>query len=203
VKLYDSQGPNPHVVRMFLAEKGVELPVIQVDVLTGENRQEAHLKRNPHGQTPTLELDDGEFLSEVLPICEYLEERFPQPVLIGADAKTRAITRMWTRRVDLNICEPLTNAFRYSTGLRLFESRMVTIPEGADGLRRVGQDRLRWLESQMAGKDYLCGETFTLADVHLYCFLTFAIERGMPLEPDLTNLAVWLARVGARPSAKA
>ena len=187
---------------MFLAEKGVELPVVPVDVLAGENRQEAHLGRNSHGQTPALELDDGTFISEVLPICEYLEERFPQPVLVGADAETRARTRMWARRVDLNICEPLTNAFRYSTGLRLFESRMVTIPEGADGLRRVGEDRLRWLESQMDGKDYLCGETFTLADIHLFCFLTFTTgSAGMPLEPDLTNLAAWLARVGARPSA--
>ena len=72
MKLYDSAGPNPHVVRMFLAEKGITLPVETVDLRAGDNRKEAHLKRNPHGQMPTLELDNGGYLSEIIPICEYI-----------------------------------------------------------------------------------------------------------------------------------
>lgn len=203
MKFYNSLGPNPRVVRMYMAEKGIEIPTEQVDVLAGENRQAAHLARNPHGQTPALELDDGGFISEVLPICEYLEELYPEPPLVGSTPRERAETRMWARRVDLNICEPLTNAFRYSGGLKLFEGRMVTVPEAAEGLRRVGLDRVRWLDGQLAGRTWLCGERFTLADIHLYCFLTFAMDRGSPLDPDLTNVAAWLARVGARPSAKA
>jgi glutathione S-transferase len=203
MKFYNSLGPNPRVVRIFMAEKGIELPTEQVDVITGENRQPAFLARNPHGQTPALELDDGRYISEILPICEYLEEIHPTPVLIGATPGDRAETRMWARRVDLNICEPLTNAYRYSGGLRLFESRMVTLPEAADGLRRLGLDRLRWLDGQMDGKAYLCGDRFTLADIHLYCFLTFSIDRGVALEPDLRNLPAWLARVSERPSAAA
>ncbi|MDE3117204.1 MAG: glutathione S-transferase N-terminal domain-containing protein, partial [Pseudomonadota bacterium] len=81
MKLYNSVGPNPHVVRMFLAEKGIEIPTVEVDLLKGENRGPEHLQRNPHGQMPTLELDDGTFLSEILPICEYLEEKHPSPAL--------------------------------------------------------------------------------------------------------------------------
>lgn len=203
MKFYNSLGPNPRVVRMFLAEKGIALPTEQVDVIAGENRQEPHLWRNPHGQTPALELDDGRFISEVLPICEYLEELHPEPPLIGATPEERAETRMWARRVDLNICEPLTNAYRYSGGLKLFEGRMVTVPEAADGLRRVGLDRLRWLDGQMAGNDFLCGDRFSLADIHLFCFLTFSIDRGTGPDPDLANIAGWLARVSARPSAAA
>ena len=203
MKLYNSLGPNPRVVRMFLAEKGLELPLEQVDVITGENRQPDHLARNPHGQTPVLELDDGGFLSEVLPICEYIEELHPEPALVGATPQDRAETRMWARRVDLNICEPLTNAYRYSGGLKLFAPRMVTLPEAAEGLTRLAQDRLRWLEGQMAGRTWLCGERFTLADIHLFVFLTFSIDRGTTLEPDLANIAAWLARMSARPSAAA
>src|SRR6195952_5914448 len=90
MKLYDSVGPNPHVVRMFMAEKGIEMPRQPVDLRKGENREAEHLKRNPHGQMPTLELDNGHYLSEITAICEYLEEMHPQPAVIGATAEERA-----------------------------------------------------------------------------------------------------------------
>jgi glutathione S-transferase len=203
MKLFNSLGPNPHVVRMFIAEKGISIPMEQLDVLKNENRQEAHLKRNPHGQTPALELDNGQFLSEITAICEYLEDKFPNPPLVGTNAEEKAETRMWTRRVDLNICEPLTNGYRYSGGLALFKDRMVTLPEAAEGLKRVAQDRLKWLDGQMNGKEFLCGKRFTLADILLYCFVTFGIARGQALPEENKNLHAWLKRVGDRPSAKA
>ena len=107
MKLYDSIGPNPRIVRMFMAEKGIDIPKQTVDLRGGENRQEPHLKRNPMGQMPTLELDDGSYLAEITAICEYLEEKNPKPAMIGSTPEERAECRMWTRRVDLNICEPL------------------------------------------------------------------------------------------------
>ena len=137
MKLYNSIGPNPHIVRMFLAEKGIEMPRQTVDLRGGENRQEAHLKRNPMGQMPTLELDDGSFLSEITAICEYLEEKNPQPALIGSTPEQRAECRMWTRRVDLNICEPLANGFRFGEGLKMFETRIPVVPEASPGLKMV------------------------------------------------------------------
>jgi glutathione S-transferase len=203
MKLFTSVGPNPNVVRMYLLEKGITIPEEQVDVLKNENRQPAHLARNPHGQLPTLQLDDGSYLSEILPICEYLEELHPTPVLIGSTPEERAETRMWARRVDLNICEPLTNGFRYSGGLQLFKDRMVTLPEAADGLKRVAQDRLAWLNKQMAGRDYLCAARFTLADIHLFGFLHFGNRVGQPLNPEFANLMAWYDRMKARPSAPA
>lgn len=203
MKFYNSIGPNPRVVRMFMAEKGLSIPSQDVDLMAGDNRKPDHLARNPHGQMPALELDDGSYICEILPICEYLEDTNPTPALIGTNPKEKAEARMWSRRVDLNIVEPLTNGFRFSQGLRLFKDRIVTVPEAADGLKKIAQDRLNWLEGQMAGRDFLCGKRFTLADIHLFCFLEFGTQVGQPLNPDNTNIAAWFERVKARPSAAA
>jgi glutathione S-transferase len=203
MKLYNSIGPNPHVVRMFMAEKGIKLPVQDVNLMAGENRQADHLKRNPHGQMPALELDNGQFVSEILTICEYLEDKNPKPALIGSTPEEKAETRMWTRRIDLNICEPMANGFRFSQGLPLFKDRIVTVPEAADGLKKIAADRLKWLNGQMEGKEFVCGKRFSLADVLLYCFVTFGASVGQPLDESNKILVAWLARVKARPSASA
>ena len=203
MKFYNSIGPNPRVVRMFLAEKGIEIPKVEVDLMKGENRADEHLKRNPHGQMPCLELDDGRYLSEVTAICEYIEDTHPKPALIGATPEEKAEARMWTRRVDLNICEPLANGFRFGEGEPFFKNRIVTVPEASAGLKKVAQDRVRWLDGQIAGKAYLCGARFTLADILLFCFLDFGATVGQPLNPDNRNVAAWFARVKERPSAKA
>ena len=203
MKLYDSVGPNPRIVRMFMAEKGIEVPKQAVDLRKGENREAEHLKRNPHGQMPTLELDDGSYLSEITAICEYLEEKHPAPPMIGTTPEERAECRMWTRRVDLNICEPLANGYRFGEALKFFEKRIPVVPEAAPGLKMIAQNRLKWLDGQIAGKDYLCGKRFTLADILLYGWLHFGNQVGQPLDTTNTNIAAWFARIGERPSAKA
>ncbi|MCO5130079.1 MAG: glutathione S-transferase [Xanthobacteraceae bacterium] len=203
MKLYDSVGPNPRLVRMFIAEKGLSIPTQKVDLMGGENRQPAHLTRNPHGQMPALELDDGSYLSEIIPICEYLEEKHPAPALIGSTPEERAESRMWTRRIDLNICEPLAMGFRFSEGLKLFKDRIVCVPEAAPGLKKIAADRLRWLDGQMQGKQYVCGDRFTLADMMLYCWLDFGTQVAQPLDPANTTIAAWFKRVAERPSTKA
>jgi len=203
MKLIHSVGPNPHVVRMFAAERGIDLPTENIDILTGENRQDGYLNKNPSGQAPCLELDDGSHLAEVTAICEYLDEVSPGASLIGETPEQRAEARMWTRRVDLNICEPLANGFRFAEGLGLFKDRIVTVPEAAEGLKRIAQDRLTWLDRQLAGKTYLCGDRLTLGDVLLYCFLAFGATVGQPLNPANANVKAWFDRMAARPTAKA
>ena len=203
MKLYDSIGPNPHIVRMFMAEKNISMPKQTVDLRGGENRQPEHLKRNPHGQMPALELDDGNYLSEVTAICEYLEEKQPAPPLIGTTPEERAECRMWTRRVDLNICEPLAMGYRFGEALKFFQKRIPVAPEASPGLKMIAANRLEWLNGQMTGKKYLCGDRFTLADVLLYCWINFGNQVGQPLNPANTNIVEWFARVGERPSAKA
>ena len=203
MKLYDSVGPNPHLVRMFMAEKGIAIPAQTVDLRGGENRQSEHLRRNPMGQMPTLELDDGSYLAEITAICEYLEEKNPTPAMIGATPEERAECRMWTRRVDLNICEPLANGYRFGEALKFFEKRIPVAPEASAGLKKIAAARLQWLNGQLEGKQYLCGKRFTLADIFLFGWIEFGNQVGQPLDPANTNIVAWMARVAERPSAKA
>ncbi len=203
MKFYNSMGPNPRVVKMFMAEKGLDIPRVEVNLMGGENRQPDYVAKNPSGQLPALELDDGVVLAEILPICEYLEEIHPTPPLIGTDPESRAVTRMWTRRIDLNICEPMANGFRFSQGLRLFENRVHCIPQAADDLKAVAQEKITWLDGLIAGRAFIVGDRFTLADIHLYVFLEFGAQVGQPINPENKNIAAWHARVAARPSAAA
>ena len=201
MKLYNSIGPNPRVVKMFIAEKGLDIPRVEVDLMAGDNRKEPYLSKNPAGQMPALELDDGVVLSEILPICEYLEEAHPSPPLIGTTPEERAVARMWTRRIDLNICEPMANGFRFAEGLGLFKDRIRTIPQAADDLKTVAREKLAWLDGLIAGKTYICGERLTLADVLLFAFVDFFAGVGQPLDSALKNIGAWYARMKARPSA--
>jgi len=200
MKLYTGLGPNPRVVHLFLAEKGAEIPRVVVDIMAAENRGPAHVARNPAGQLPTLELDDGSMLAEITAICEYLEEKYPTPDLIGATPEERAAVRMWTRRIDLNVCEPLTNGFRFAEGLGLFKDRLHCIPAAADDLKKIARDKLAWIDGLIAGRDYIAGSKFSLADILLFAFLEFGAQVGQPLDPANANLTAWYARVKARPS---
>jgi glutathione S-transferase len=203
MKFYNSIGPNPRAVRMFMAEKGLKVPMVEVDLMKGENRQDAYKQKNNAGQMPCLELEDGTTVSEVTAICEYLEDTNPKPALIGSTPKEKAETRMWTRRIDLNIVEPLANGFRYSQGLPLFKDRIPTAPEAADGLKRIAQDRMLWLDKMVAGRQWICGDRFSYADIHLFAFLDFGKQVGQFLNPEAKTIAAMYERAAARPSAKA
>jgi glutathione S-transferase len=199
-KLYDSIGPNPRVVNIFLAEKGVDFPRHKIDLLRGENRQAPYTSVNPHGTTPALEIDEALVIAEITTICEYIEELHPTPALIGETPVQRALTRMWTRRIDLNIVEPMTNGFRYSEGLAMFKDRVHCIPAAAADLKAIAQEKLTWLDGLIAGREWIVGDRFTLADILLFAFLDFGGQVGQPLNPANTNIAAWFERAKARPS---
>ncbi|MEQ1756276.1 MAG: glutathione S-transferase [Micropepsaceae bacterium] len=203
MKFYNSIGPNPRAVRMFAAEKGLTIPMVEVDLMKADNRKGPYLEKNKAGQMPCLELDDGSTVSEITVICEYLEDTHPKPALIGATAKEKAETRMWTRRIDLNICEPMANGFRFSQGLPLFKDRIPTAPEAADGLKKIAQDRELWLDKMVAGRQFICGDRFSYADIHLFAFLDFGKQVGQQINPEATTLLAMYERMLARPSAKA
>ena len=202
MKFYTSVGPNPRAVKLFMAEKGIELPEVEVDLRGGENRREPYASAvNPAGQTPALELDDGSVLTEITAICEYLDERFPEVPLIGTTAEERAKTRMWTRRIDLKICEPLTNGFRFAEGLPLFEPRMRVLPEAAAGLKAVAQDGITWLDGLIGDQPFVGGGRISLADILLFAFLDFGVSVGQPLDAANTHIIRWYEAMKARPSA--
>ena len=203
MRIYDSFGPNPRALRMFLHEKGINLEKIPVDLLGAENRRVPYTDKNPGGQVPALELDDGRVIGETVAIFEYLEEKFPSPPLIGSTAEERAEARMWQRRIELKITEHVYNGFRFAEGLELFKPRMRVLPEAADGLKTTARDNLAWLDKLLAGKSFIAGERLTIADIILFAALEFGESVGQAIDPGLKNLAAWKARVTARPSAQA
>jgi glutathione S-transferase len=204
MKFYNSVGPNPRMVRMFMAEKGFDVPKVDVDLRGGENRKEPYLKVNPAGQCPALELDDGSVLAEITAICEYVDEiKKDTPSLIGNTAEERAKTRMWVRRIDLNIVEPAANGFRFAEGLKMFQNRIHCIPEAAVGLKETARKKLAWLDELMGSKPFVGGDKLTMADIMLFAFVDFMGQVGQPLDPANKNLTAWFGRMKARPSAAA
>src|SRR5215471_9210437 len=203
MQLYDSFGPNPRAMRMFLAEKGIAIPTKTIDLMKAENRRGPYTERNPGGQLPALELDNGECIGETVAIWDYLEEKHPMPALIGTTAEERAEAHQWQRRVELNITENIYNGFRFAEGLELFRNRLPCEPDAASGLKRIAQARLKWLDGLIAGRDYIVPNRFTTADIILYCCLDFAAGVGQTLDPAFTNLENWFKRIGNRPSAQA
>jgi len=201
MKIYDSFGPNPRALRMFLLEKDVALPTITIDLMGAENRQAPYTDKNPGGQVPALELDDGRVLGETVAIFEYLEEKYPNPPLIGRTPEERAEARMWQRRVELKITENLYNGFRFAEGVELFRPRMRVLPEAADGLKATARDNLAWLDGLLQGKQFIAGNRFTMADIILYCAVDFGASVGQPIDGTLTNLTAWKQRAASRPSA--
>jgi glutathione S-transferase len=203
MQIYGSFGPNPRALRWFLLEKGIEIPTRELDILGGENRKSPYVDKNPGGQLPALELDDGRVIGETVAIFEYIEEKHPTPPLVGKTAEDRAETRMWQRRIELNITEPLYAAFRFSDGVEMFKTRIHVIPQAAADLKAVVQERLGWLDKLIAGRDWIVPGRFTIADIILYAALDFGATAGQPLNPGLANINGWFKRVGARPGATA
>ena len=163
MQLYDSFGPNPRAMRMYLGEKGIKIPIKEIDLLKAENRKPPYTDRNPGGQLPALELDNGKCIGETVAIWEYLEEKHPTPAMIGANAEERAEARQWQRRVEQNITENLYNGFRFCEGLELFKDRVPCEPEAGPGLKRIVQSRLKWLDKLIAGRDFIVPNRFTIS----------------------------------------
>ena len=200
--LYQSFGPNPRAARMFLLEKGLTLPTREVEIFKAENRQRPYTDMNPGGQIPALLLDDGRCIAETVAIFEYLEEKHLNPPLVGSTPEERAETRMWQRRVELNITENLYAGFRFAEGAEIFRSRMHIIPQAAADLKAIVQERLAWLDGLIAGRNYIVPDRFTIADIILYCALDFGGSAGQKFDPALGNIARWFERVNSRPSAE-
>ena len=202
---YDSIGPNPKVVRMFMAERGITgIPSETIDLRGGENRREPFLSRNPAGTCPALALDNGMVLAEITAICEYLDEIGPPgTTLIGKTPEERAETRMWARRIDLHILEPMANGFRYTDGLKMFENRIHCIPAAGADLKAIAQEGVTWLDGLIGGRTFICGERLTLADILLFVFLDFFAGIKQPLNEANKNIVAWYGRMKARPSAAA
>ena len=204
MKLYDSIGPNPKMVRMFAAEKGFTFSESEtVDIMAGANRQPPYTDKNPAGQVPSVELDGGSIVAETIAICELIEETQPEPPLIGTNSAERAETRMWIRRVEWKIIQPLTDGFRNGEGIGPFKSRIRTDASVVPFFKAVAQDGLGWLDEQMAGRTTIVPGRFTLADVALYALVEFGAGVGQTIDPAHKNVTAWFEATQARESSQA
>jgi glutathione S-transferase len=202
VKLYDSAfAPNPRRVRFFLAEKGIEVPAVQVDIGKAENRQPEFLAKNPMGGLPVLELDDGTYLAETVAICRYFEEIQPDPPLMGTGAQGRALVEMWQRRMEIEVFLPIAQVFRNTH--EFFKGRIVQIPEYGEACRDVSASRLAWLDEVLKEREWIAGDRFTIADITAVCGIDFGRISGIKVLPEQKNLERWHEAVSSRPGAKA
>ena len=201
--LYDYPGgPNPRRVRIFLAEKGIAVPMETVDIMTRRNRQPDFLEKNPTGGIPILELDDGTCISESVAICRYFEELHPEPPLFGTGAKERAIIEMWLRRVELNLMVPIGMVWVH--GHPLTAKLIRQIPEAAAQNRVRTAMGYKLLNDQLAENDFIAGDAYSVVDAVALATYDFGAGLvGVPPEDGLTHLARWHAAVSARPSATA
>ncbi len=202
MKLYDARtAPNPRRVRIFLAEKGIEVPVEQVDIVSAQNRSPEFRTKNAMGTLPVLELDDGTTIAESVAICRYFEEVHRDPPLMGTDAKDRALVEMWQRRMELEVFVPVTQVFRNAHAF--FRGRIPQVPEYGEVCRTHAQQRLAWLDGVLADRPFVAGERYTIADITALCGIDFGRVSDIRILPEQTNLTRWHNAVSARPSAKA
>ena len=202
MKLYDSaMAPNPRRVRIFLAEKGIEVPVEQVDIAKGENRKPPFLAKNPMGTLPVLELDDGTHIAESIAICRYFEALQPDPPLFGVDTQDIATVEMWNRRMELEVFNMITGCFRNTHDF--FKGRIPQVPEYGEVCRGAAEKRLAWLDKVLADRDFIAGARFSVADITALCGIDFGRVTAIGIQPDQKNLARWHQAVSTRPSAKA
>jgi glutathione S-transferase len=206
VKLYVFPvAPNPTKVRLYLAEKAqggakIDLVEVTVNLRDGEQKLPEHLARNPFGKLPVLELDDGTHLTESLAIIEYLEERHPEPPMIGESALERARVRELERIAELGVLTPVALVV-HATNSPL---GLPPVPEIADYFRGVLPTRLRMLDQRLAdGRPFLAGQRPTVADCTLQAAFQFARFGGVEIDPGFVNLAGWDRTYRERPSARA
>jgi len=204
MKLYNAAmpAPNPRRVRIFLAEKGVSIPLVDVAIMKREHKSPEHMVRNSLGQLPTLELDDGTMLSETVAICRYLENLHPDPPMFGRTALEQAQVDMWTRRIELQLGGPAGMFWRHAHPF----TAQVVVPqykEFGESNRAHYERALGWLDGELKGKEFVATKDYTIADVCLLSLVDFADWIGLKIPEGLPNLRAWHARVSERPSAKA
>ncbi|MBS0333939.1 MAG: glutathione S-transferase family protein [Proteobacteria bacterium] len=203
MKLYGAPypAPNPRRVRIFLAEKGIDLPETPVDMMQREHKSPEHRARNSLGQVPTLELDDGTCISETVAICRYFEETKADPPLFGATAKEKALVDMWVRRVEFTVMTPVGMFWRHAHPRTA--ALLTQYKDFGESNRETYRGAQRWLDRELEGREWLAGDSYSIADICLLTTVDFAKWIGLEMEPEHANLAAWRARASSRPSARA
>ena len=203
MKLYDGgRAVNPRRVRIFLAEKGISVPIEPVDIATQQHRTEAFGAINPMRRLPVLVLDDGTVIAKSVAICRYFEALQPDPPLFGRGALEMALVEMWNRRAEFNLMGPVTTVFQH---LHPFMKPLVNpqIPDWGEANKPRVLEFLQLLDRELEKRPYIAGNDFTIADITAWTAVDFMKVPKLPLPEELANVRRWHASVSARPSAAA
>jgi glutathione S-transferase len=190
--------PNGRRVRVFLAEKGIEVPAVNIDLRAGENLGPEYRAKNPFGRVPTLELDDGTCIAESVAICRYFDALKPEPRLFGTDAREMAVIEMWNRRAELNVLMPGAQAFRNLTGF--FKDRERVSAEWGEISEVATADAVKLFDAHLASHAFLAGDTFSIADITFGVALDFFQALKLKLPFELPHLSRYRADLASRPS---
>jgi glutathione S-transferase len=203
MKLYSAPdpAPNPRRVRIFMVEKGITIPETMLSLRNREHKAEDFRVKNPWGQVPTLELDDGRAISETVAICRYLEALYPDPPLFGADAFAQAEVEMWIRRVELTLMTPVGMFWRHA---HPYTAHLLTqFKDFGESNRGLYAGACKLIDRSLAdGRPFLVGDGYSMADICALTTIDFAGFTGLALPDGVDHLAAWHARVSSRPSAQ-
>jgi glutathione S-transferase len=203
MKLFDGgKAPNPRRVRVFLAEKGIDVPLVPVDMGALQHRDETVTARNPLQRLPVLELDDGTIITESVAICRYFEELQPEPALLGRGAVGKAKVEMWQRRMELNLLTPVAQAFRHMHPA-MKEWEVPQVPEWGEANKPKAINFLRLLDGELATRQYVAGDDYSIADITGLIAIDFMKPARIEVPAELDNVVRWHAALKARPSATA
>ncbi len=203
MKLYDYiRAPNARRVRIYLAEKGITVPVEPIDLGEMRHKSEAYAAVNPMRQVPALALDEGVVIAESMAICRYFEALHPSPPLFGTGAVGQAMVEMWSRFAELYLAFPVAQAFRHlHPGMKAYEVPQVA--EWGEANKRRAEAFLPILDRQLAAGPFVCGAHYSVADITALVAVDFMKPARLAVAPEHGNIARWHALVSARPSAKA
>ena len=203
MKLYDGgRAPNPRRVRVFLAEKGISVPTVPVDLGALAHKTPAYTAVNPLQRVPALELDDGTILTESIAICRYFEGMHPNPPLFGTTARDAAFIEMWQRRMELHLLMPVSNVFRHGHPA-MKEMEVPQVAAWAEANRPRVLDFLGLLDRELQGRPFAAGDRYSVADITGMIAIDFMKPAKLAVPEGLANVRRWHAEVSARPSAKA
>ena len=202
MKLFDGgRAPNPRRVRVFLAEKGLTVPLVPVDMGALEHRGEQVALRNPLRRLPVLELDDGTIITESIAICRYFEELHPEPALFGKGALGKAKVEMWQRRLELNLMASVAAAFRHIHPA-MKEWEVPQIPEWGEANKPKVIEFLYLLDHELAEREFAAGDAYSVADITGMIAIDFMKPARIKVPEECTNVLRWYAALTSRPSAK-
>ena len=203
MKLYDGgRAPNPRRVRIFLAEKGLSVPLEQVDLGALAQKSPAFTAINPVQRVPALQLDDGSIITESIAICRYFEALHPEPPMFGKGAKDQAIVEMWQRRVEFHLLVPISHVFRNSHPA-MKEMEVPQVPAWAEANKPRVMDFLALLDRELKSRPFVAGDRYTVADITGLVSVDFLKPAKLAVPDELKNVKRWHEEVSARPSAKA